>query len=147
MKSLPKSQLGKVGVGRTLLRITHLASRKSYLFIVCPIWHEKLTKSEIRQSHYVSLFGFIYSYFAPIYHFGPDLSLVDLYFLIFSFIYLYLPTFSLIWLYLPSIAIIWPYMPYSPYIDIILVKVHLNAKFWSNQTINHWDIAFKIMWP
>ena len=60
---------------RTLLRITHLASRKlyMYMFIICPISHEKLTKS-----HYIVcvLFGFIYSYFAPVYHFGPDLALL-----------------------------------------------------------------------
>ena len=30
---------------RTLLRITHLAHRKSYLVIICPNSHEKLTKS------------------------------------------------------------------------------------------------------
>ena len=35
---------------RTLLRITHLAHRKSYLVIICPNSHEKLTKSEIRSS-------------------------------------------------------------------------------------------------
>ena len=36
--------------GRTLLKITHLASRKSYLVIICPTSYEKLTKSEIRSS-------------------------------------------------------------------------------------------------
>ena len=35
---------------RTLLRIIHLAHRKSYLVIICPNSHEKLTKSEIRSS-------------------------------------------------------------------------------------------------
>ena len=35
---------------QTLLRITHLAHRKSYLVIICPNSHEKLTKSEIRSS-------------------------------------------------------------------------------------------------
>ena len=34
----------------TLLRITHLAHRKSYLLIICPNSHEKLTKSEIMSS-------------------------------------------------------------------------------------------------
>ena len=57
-----------------------LVSRKSYLFIICPFAHEKLTTS-----HYVSLFGFIYSYFAPIYHFGPDLALFIYIFPIFGF--------------------------------------------------------------
>ena len=36
--------------GQTLLRITHLAHRKSYLVIICPNAHEKLTKSEIMSS-------------------------------------------------------------------------------------------------
>ena len=35
---------------RTLLRITHLAHRKTYLVIICPNSHEKLTKSETRSS-------------------------------------------------------------------------------------------------
>ena len=35
---------------RTLLKITHLVSRKSYLVIVCPNSREKWTKSEIRSS-------------------------------------------------------------------------------------------------
>ena len=59
MKSWPNVKLGKVQVGsniakrdlksaQTLLRITHLAHRKSYLVIICPNSHEKLTKSEIR---------------------------------------------------------------------------------------------------
>ena len=40
-----------------MLKITHLVFRKLYLFIICPISHEKLTNSEIRESHYVPLFG------------------------------------------------------------------------------------------
>ena len=53
------------------------------------------SKSEIRESHYVPLFGFIYSYFAPIhvYHFGPDLAL-------FSYIFQYLALFTYIYPYL-----------------------------------------------
>ena len=35
---------------QTLLKITHLASRKSYLVIICPNSYEKLTKSEIKSS-------------------------------------------------------------------------------------------------
>ena len=35
---------------RTLLKITHLASRKSYLVIICPNSYEKLTKIEFRSS-------------------------------------------------------------------------------------------------
>ena len=33
---------------QTLLRITRLAHRKSYLVIICPVSHEKLTKGELR---------------------------------------------------------------------------------------------------
>ena len=38
----------KIRSVQTLLRITHLAHRKSYLVIICPNSHEKLTKTEIR---------------------------------------------------------------------------------------------------
>ena len=113
---------------RTLLRITPLASRNACLLIICPISHEKLTKSEIRLSHYVPLFGFIYSYFAPIYHFGPDLALFIDIFPIFSFIYLYLPTFTLTWLYLPLIVIIW-HICHISYLYILLVRPHICAKY------------------
>ena len=72
--------------------IYDLASRKSYLFIICPISHAKLTKS-----HYVSLFGFIYSYLAPIYHFGPYLALFIyfLYWTLLNYIYPHLVIFTL----------------------------------------------------
>ena len=43
-ENLPKSV-------QTLLQITHLASRKSYLVIMCPNSHEYLTKIKIR-SHW-----------------------------------------------------------------------------------------------
>ena len=79
-------KLGQVQSVRTLLRITHLAHRKSYLFIICPKSHEKLTKSEIRSSYYLLQFDFIHPYLAPKYHF----------FSIFSLIYLYLPVHSLV---------------------------------------------------
>ena len=46
-KKLTKGEIRSV---RTLLRITHLAHRKSYLVIICPNSHETLTKSEIRSS-------------------------------------------------------------------------------------------------
>ena len=48
MKSGPKVKLGQVQVGSKLLRITHLAHRKSYLVIICPNSHEKFIKNEIR---------------------------------------------------------------------------------------------------
>ena len=41
MKSWPKVKLGQVQVGSNI---------KSYLVIICPNSHEKLTKSEIRSS-------------------------------------------------------------------------------------------------
>ena len=55
------------------------------------------------------LFGFIYSYLAPIYHFGPDLVLFIYSFqhlALFAHIYPHLALFALIWLYLLLIAII-----------------------------------------
>ena len=51
------------------------------------------------------------------------------YLALFTYIYPHLALFALIWLYLPLIALIWPYMPYSPYINIILVRLHLCATF------------------
>ena len=73
--------------------------------------------------------------------------------LIFSITYLHLPLFTYIWLnvalitliwsYFPLIALIWPYVPHSSQIDILLLKLHLRAKFESNRTIIHVDIAFK----
>ena len=66
-----------------------------------------------QKSNYVSLFGLIYSYFAPIYHFGLDLAL-------FIYIFQYLALLNYIYphlvIFIPLIALIWPYMPYSPYI-------------------------------
>ena len=58
--------------------------------------HEKLIK-KLGEVIMFPLFGYKYSYFAPIFHFGTHIIL-----------------FTLIWLYLPLIAIILPYMPYSP---------------------------------
>ena len=63
------------------------------MFIICPISHEKLTTS-----HYVSIFGFIYSYLAPIYHFGPDLALfiyIFQYLALLNYIYPHLVIFTL----------------------------------------------------
>ena len=60
-------------------------------------------------SHYLSIFGLIYSYFAPILHFGQDLALfiyIFQYFALFTYIYPYLALFTLNWLYLPLIALI-----------------------------------------
>ena len=50
MKSLPKVKLGQVQVGSNIAQnhSYHLAHRRSYLVIICPNTHEKLTKNEIR---------------------------------------------------------------------------------------------------
>ena len=79
---------------RTLLRITHLAHRKSYLIIICPNSHAKLTKSEIRSSYYLLKFGFIY-------HSRPQ----NKFLFIFSLTYLYLTVFRLEYPYLGIFAL------------------------------------------
>ena len=48
MQIWPKVKLGQVQVGSNIAKITHLAHRKSYMVIIGPNSHEKLTKSEIR---------------------------------------------------------------------------------------------------
>ena len=50
MKSWPKVKLGKVQVGLNIARSHSYTHRKSYLAIICPYSHEKLTKGEIRSS-------------------------------------------------------------------------------------------------
>ena len=51
MKSWPKVKLGKVQVGPNIARShSYIAYMKSYLGIICPYSHEKLTKHEIRSS-------------------------------------------------------------------------------------------------
>ena len=64
-------------------------SEQSYLVIICPNSHEKLTKSEIRSSYYLLQFGFIYPYLAPKYNFCR-------YLVLFTYIYHYLPIFACI---------------------------------------------------
>ena len=44
------SPLVKFKSVQTLLKITHIAHRKSYLVIICPNSHEKLTKNKIMSS-------------------------------------------------------------------------------------------------
>ena len=94
--------------------------------IIYPIWF------------YLHLFG-------PIIPFLSIFSLTYLYLPLFTYILLYLGLIIIIWAYFPLISLILPYMPYSPYICIILLRLHLCAKFYSNWTIIHGDIAFKIM--
>ena len=66
MKSWPKVKLGQVQVGSNIAQNhLYIAHRKSYLVIICPNSHEKLTKSEIRSSYYLLQFGLIYPYLAP----------------------------------------------------------------------------------
>ena len=52
-------------------------------------------------SHYMPLFGFIYSYFAPIYHFGPDLAL-------FIYVFQYLALVTYIYQHLALFGYIYP---------------------------------------
>ena len=112
---------------RTLLRITHIAHRKSYLVIICPNSHEKLTKSVIR-----SLL------FSPIWLYQrlPFLS-------IFTYIYLNLAVFRLNCPYLGIFAlncadfticaIFTPYMYSSietaPLCNKILEILHIGQLF------------------
>ena len=91
---------------RTCLRIIHLPSSKSYLFIICPISHGNLTKSEIRSSLFAPLRVHILIPFDI--QFWSRFHLIYLYFPIYSFIYLYLPTFSLI---CPYLVILTPNCP------------------------------------
>ena len=60
---------------------------KSYLAIIWPNSHKKLTKSEI--SYYLLQFDFIHPYLAPKYNFCPYLAL-------FTYIYHYVPIFGCI---------------------------------------------------
>ena len=142
MKSWPKSKSGQVELVWTLLRITRLDPSQSYLVIICPNSHEKLTKSEIRSSYYLLQFGFIYPYLAPRYNFCPYLAYLKL--SIFSLTYLYLPRLTYIWLYiglmtliwayLPLIALVLPYVSYSPYISIILLR-YCISKNWGYKSV------------
>ena len=79
-------------------------------------------------SQYLPLFGCIYSYLAPMYHFCPYLFILCT----MLFIYLYLPTFSIIYLYLVI-------LPLISHIN------HIQFQFQSNQNIIHGYIAFEIM--
>ena len=100
---------------RTLLRITHIAHRKSYLVIICPNSPEKLTKSEIRYLLFSPILFYL-PLFGPKILFWSIFSLIYLYLPLFTYIWLYLGLIILIWTYLPLIALILPYVPYSPYI-------------------------------
>ena len=57
--------------------------------IIGPNSYEKLTKYEIRSSYYLLLFGFIYPYLPPKYHFCPYLALLTC-----TYIYHYVPIFG-----------------------------------------------------
>ena len=64
MKSWPKVKLGQVQVGSNIAQ--NLAHRKSFLVIIFPNSHEKLTKSEIKSIYYL----------LPKYNFCPYLALL-----------------------------------------------------------------------
>ena len=103
MKSSPNSKLGKVGVSSNIAQ-----NHSSSLYEVIPFHYlphftlqvDQKWNYEIRQSHYVPLFGFIYSYFAPINHFGPNLALfiyIFQYLALFTYIYPHLALFGYIY--------------------------------------------------
>ena len=82
---------------RSLLKITRLAYRKSYLAVIGPNPHEKLTKYEIRQSYHLLQFCFIDPYLVP-YYFCPYLALL-------TNIYHYLPIIGINYPYLVIFAL------------------------------------------
>ena len=47
-KSYQKENWVKLMSARSLFKLNHLLTRKSYLLIICPTSHEKLTKSKIK---------------------------------------------------------------------------------------------------
>ena len=71
------------------------------------------------------LFGFIYSYFAPIYHFGPYLAL---FIYIFQNIYPYLHTFSLICPYLVIFTL------NCPNLTIYIYAIFTLHRYYSSET-------------
>ena len=118
---------------RTLLRITHLAHRKSYLVIICP----NSTFQVIICSNLV-LSTLIW----------PKILFLS----IFSLTYLYLPLFTYIWLYLGLITLIWAYLPLIalilPYVTLFtLYNMHYSIETTSVQNFRaigplFMDIAF-----
>ena len=111
MKSWPKWNKVKFKSVQTLLRITHLAHRKSSGLYLPQFTWKISPKSVIRSSYYLVQFGFINAYLAP------KNTICVPYLALF---FLYLPLFTYIWAYLPLIALILQYVPYSPYICILL---------------------------
>ena len=53
---------------------------------------------------------------------------IYLYLALFTYIWMYLGLITLIWAYVSLIALILPYVPYSPYICILLLRLHLHAQ-------------------
>ena len=132
-------KLSKINIRSSWSRFEHCSESLIYPLgshtcsLFAPFHMESWPKVKLG-SHYVPLLGFIYSYFAPNIPFCSRFCRVYLSFPIFSFylftyIYPHLALFAPIWLYLPLIDLIWPYMPYSPNIYILLVRLHLCAKF------------------
>ena len=125
-------KLSKINIRSSWSRFEHCSESLIYPLgshtcsLFAPFHMESWPKVKLG-SHYVPLLGFIYSYFAPNIPFWSRFSLVylDMFqYLAFTYIYPHLALFAPIWLYLPLIALIWPYMPYTPYIYILLVRLH-----------------------
>ena len=123
-------KLSKINIRSSWSRFEHCSESLIYPLgshtcsLFAPFHMESWPKVKLG-SHYLSLLGFIYSYFAP--NFGPDFALfiyMFQYLALFTYIYPHLALFAPIWSYLPLIALIWPYMPYTPYIYILLVRLH-----------------------
>ena len=126
-------KLSKINIRsvRKLLRITHLPSRKSYLFIICPIPHGTLTKSEIRWPLcaplrvYLLLFCPQYTILVQI---SPCLSIIFQYLTLFTYIYPHLALFAPIWLYLPLFTL---NSPFSHHCVSSLTRPEQSKVWWS----------------
>ena len=99
-EKLTKVKSGQIGVRSKIAQIIHLASMKSYLVIISPIHMKSWSKVKLGKVIMCPIFGFIYSYFAPIYHFGPDLAwfvYIFQYLALFKYIYQHLALFGYIY--------------------------------------------------
>ena len=95
---------------RTFHKIIRLAYRKSYLAI--------LVLSTLTWPKIPCLFIFRLTYL--------HLPLV-------TYIWHSIALITFIWSHLPLIDLIWPYVTYSPWIDILLLRLILCATFYSNR--------------
>ena len=140
MQSWPKVNLGQAGVGSNSAQNHSSSPRKSYLVIICPNSHEKLTKSEIKSSwsrfkHCSKLLDVwpvgnhiwpllapitwkcdrIWSYvkllFAPIWFYLPLFGPKIPFLSILSLTYLHLPLCICVCHNVALITLIWSYLP------------------------------------